>query len=596
MKNSNSAVAFWAISRTEDNSFITLFSEGTTTITAKYKLYKATCKINVKNSQGGGANSNNTISNNNIDKSGEIRKEVPSTGTAIIANNIKLNYSSINLNVGSTKRLSASFSPENVSNKTINWTSSDSKIATVDISGLVTANKVGTATITAFNRSSGKKATCTVTVKQPIKSISLSDTSKTLNIDGSYTLTVKYNPSNASYQKVTWSSSKPNVVSVDKNTGKLTAKKIGTATITAKAADGSNKTAKCSVTVKRLVKSISLNRKDLSIKVGNSFDRLKATVNPSNASNPNTSWSSSNSKVATVDRGKVTTKKVGTATITATAQDGSKKKATCTVNVWQPVTWIKMSKTSITLNKGKTFTLTATAYPTYAKYRDISWSSSNPSVATVNSKGKITAIKKGSATIKAKTKDGYSKTCKVKVTQPVEYITISKSGFTISKGKSYKLTAKVHPSNASNKDISWSSSKSSVASVKDGKVTAKKVGNASIEAKAKDGSGKKAYCNVAVIQIRVKSLDIKSSMHINKGSSKRIDYSISPTNATNKKLNWSSTDSTVASVSKTGKVTAHKSGTVTITARATDGSGIKDTCHVVVDDPKNDLKQRRSGH
>lgn len=596
MKNSNSAVAFWAISRTENNSFITLFSEGTTTITAKYKLYKATCKINVKNSQGGGANSNNTISNNNIDKSGEIRKEVPSTGTAIIANNIKLNYSSINLNVGSTKRLSASFSPENVSNKTINWTSSDSKIATVDISGLVTANKVGTATITAINRSSGKKATCTVTVKQPIKSISLSDTSKTLNIDGSYTLTVKYNPSNASYQKVTWSSSKPNVVSVDKNTGKLTAKKIGTATITAKAADGSNKTAKCSVTVKRLVKSISLNRKDLSIKVGNSFDRLKATVNPSNASNPNTSWSSSNSKVATVDRGKVTTKKVGTATITATAQDGSKKKATCTVKVWQPVTWIKMSKTSITLNKGKTFTLSATAYPTYAKYRDISWSSSNPSVATVNSKGKITAIKKGSATIKAKTKDGYSKTCKVKVIQPVEYITISKSGFTISKGKSYKLTAKVHPSNASNKDISWSSSKSSVASVKDGKVTAKKVGNASIEAKAKDGSGKKAYCNVAVKQIRVKSLNITSSMHINKGSSKRIDYSISPTNATNKSLNWSSTDSTVASVSKTGKVTAHKSGTVTITARATDGSGIKDTCHVVVDDPKNDLKQRRSGH
>ena len=136
--------------------------------------------------------------------------------------------------------------------------------------------------------------------------------------------------------------------------------------------------------------------------------------------------------------------------------------------------------------------------------------------------------------------------------------------------------------------------------LKKGKVKGKHVGNARIRAYVEDSiNGNKvhsAYCSVAIKPVKVSSVSITSSMHINKDSSKRISRTIKPSNASNPRLNWSSSNSSVASVSSSGWVTAHKSGTVTITARATDGSGKKDTCHVVVDDPKKDLKQRRSGH
>ncbi len=161
---------------------------------------------------------------------------------------------------------------------------------------------------------------------------------------------------------------------------------------------------------------IKLNKK--SVKIGQKGTyQLVATVTPSNATDATVTWKSSNSKVAKVDsNGLVTAKKKGTATITATTSNGLT--ATCKIKVTKQVkvTSVKLNKKSKTLKVGKTYTLKAKVKPTDATIKDVTWKSSNKKVATVSSDGTVTAVKKGTATITVKTKDGkYKATCKIKV-------------------------------------------------------------------------------------------------------------------------------------------------------------------------------------
>ena len=162
---------------------------------------------------------------------------------------------------------------------------------------------------------------------------------------------------------------------------------------------------------------------------------------------------------------------------------------------------IKLNKTRYTLYKGKSFTLKATVTPKNATNKKIKWTSSKTRVATVNSKGKVTAKGPGTATITAKARDGSGKKAKCKVTVKVRVKKVSLNAKTkkLKKGKTFKLKAKVKPSNATNKKIKWTSSKPKVATVSSsGLVRAKSVGTTTITAKAKDGSGKKAKCKITV--------------------------------------------------------------------------------------------------
>lgn len=153
----------------------------------------------------------------------------------------------------------------------------------------------------------------------------------------STTVKVKVSPTNATNKKLKWTTSNAKVATVNQS-GKITAKGRGKATIKVMALDGSNKYATVKVTVKQPVTSVKLNRNSVILKVKGKAKQktvtLKATVNPKNANNKSVSWKSSNSKIATVNRkGKVTAKKRGTCYITATAKDGSKKSAKCKIVV-----------------------------------------------------------------------------------------------------------------------------------------------------------------------------------------------------------------------------------------------------------------------
>ena len=440
-----------------------------------------------------------------------------------------------------------------------------------------------------------------------VQKVSLNYSNLNLKVGNSSTaLKVSVSPTTATNKNITWSSSNTKVATVNSN-GKIEAHSKGTTTITVTAKDGSGKKATCKVTVTSPVTSITLSKTSATLIKGNTL-KLTATAYPKTANNKRITWGSYNPSVASVDsNGKVTAKKAGTATIQATASDRNGAKATCKITVKdQKVTWIKLSTYYVNLKTGQTKYVSATAYPTTAGNRAVSWSSSNSRVAKVNSNGKITAKGPGTAFITARAKDGggTKSTITVKVKQPVTKVSLNHYYKEIDDGDSYKLRASVSPSNASNKKISWSSTNTHVATVSGGKVKAKNPGSATIKAKAKDGSGKSANCLIIVRNKKVKSISVTSSISINKGGSHRLSYSVHPHDATNKKVSWSSRNSSIASVSSSGRVTGRKAGTTWITVRAKDGSGkcarcrvtVKNTAKSSTTDYNSSTKQRRGGN
>ena len=270
----------------------------------------------------------------------------------------------------------------------------------------------------------------------PATSVSLNPTTLSFNaVNQTATLTATVMPSSATNKNVTWTSSNTSVATVN-STGVVTSKGNGTATITATTTDGTNLSSTCEVTVSLpvLATGISLNQTTLSFSAANQTATLIATVMPSNATNKEVTWASSNTSVATVSNaGVVTSKGNGTATITATTTDGTNLSATCEVTVLLPVlaTGISLNRTSLSFFRpNETETLVATIEPSNAANKNVTWTSSNTSVATVSSTGVVTPIFNGTAIITATTTDGtnLSATCNVFVLIGYD-ITISDVGY-----------------------------------------------------------------------------------------------------------------------------------------------------------------------
>ena len=325
--------------------------------------------------------------------------------------------------------------------------------------------------------------------------------------------------------------------------------------------------------------------------------KLTATVAPANATNQAVTWKTSDKNVATVSpSGLVTAKSAGTATITCTAQDGSGVKATCKVTVTVPVSGIQLSQTSAALTVGDTLTLTKTIYPSDATNQAVTWTSSSDAVAGVDSNGKITAKTAGSAVITCKSVSDNSVvgicnvTVKAKVQTPSEIkvnkITLNKTTASVTKGKTLQLTATVTPGNATKKEVKWSTSNKNVAMVSpSGLVTAKSAGTATITCTAQDGSSVKATCKITVKNPVVKVTKVtlnKTTATLAPKETLTLKATVTPTNATNKAVTWKSSNTKIATVSSSGKITAKAAGTVTITCRAKDGSGKKATCKITV--------------
>ncbi|WP_462384614.1 Ig-like domain-containing protein [Intestinibacillus massiliensis] len=398
---------------------------------------------------------------------------------------------------------------------------------TLTVNGTIstlTPNSRSSATIkgsgTISKLESGKNSTITVTDKVTVENstkvtgVSISPASASVAVDKTVDLTATVSPSNATNKTVTWSSNDTGVATVS-DSGVVKGVKAGTATITAKANDGSGKSATCKITVTGSsstvsVTGVTLTPTTLSLVEGNS-EQLTATVAPTNASNPKVSWTSSDANIATVDaNGKVTAVKNGNATITVKTNDGGKT-AQCTVTVKSEtdiVTKISLSASSLSLEKGETNTLTATVQATGNADKTVTWSSSDEKIATVAG-GVVSAVAAGTATITATAGD-QSATCIVTVKAdeppkaiPVEDVTLDTTSLNLSTSdenqQSAKLNAKFKPENATNKNVTWSSSDNEIATVDNGVVTAVSAGTATITVTTEDGE-KTATCTVTVTE------------------------------------------------------------------------------------------------
>jgi uncharacterized protein YjdB len=264
---------------------------------------------------------------------------------------VTLNKTELTLEPGASETLKATVAPDNATDKTVSWSTSNAEIATVD-GGKVTAVKEGEATITA--NVGEKEATCKVTVKKgvvAVESVTLNKTELALEPGASETLTATVAPDNATEKTVTWSTSNAEVATVED--GKVTAVKEGEATITAKAGE---KEATCKVRVKKgvvAVESVTLNKTELELEPGAS-ETLTAAVAPDNATDKTVTWITSNAEVATVEDGKVTAVKDGSAVITAMAGG---KSAYCTVTVKEYVFEVTPKKVELSAGGG-TFDIT----------------------------------------------------------------------------------------------------------------------------------------------------------------------------------------------------------------------------------------------
>ena len=230
--------------------------------------------------------------------------------------------------------------------------------------------------------------------------------------------------------------------------------------------------------------------------------KLEAAITPEDATTKTITWTSSNTDVATVTaEGIVTAKGAGTSVITAKTYNG--KTAKCTITVKQQVTAIALSDETVSLWVGKKKTLTATAIPTTANNTSVNWSSSDNKVATVSSKGVITAKGKGTCTITCTAADGYGtkNICEVTVKQPVTEIALSETTASLWVGDTKTITATATPTTAGNISVTWSSSDNSVASVSsEGVITANGEGTCTITCTAADGYGTSSICEVTVMQ------------------------------------------------------------------------------------------------
>ena len=417
-----------------------------------------------------------------------------------------------------------------------------------------------------------------------VTDVSIDRLSAELVVGETVQLSATVTPSDATDQSITWTSSKKTVATVSNN-GLVTALAEGRSTI--KASVGG----KASICVVKVYKeyvaatSVALDNNSISLVKGQS-KTLIATVKPDDTTNKTISWTSSAPGVASVDsNGKVTAISGGSATITAKVDD---QQATCIVTVTVTPESISLNKSELTLNKGQSETLVATVKPDDTFGDDISWTSSNKFVATVESDGKVTAVGGGQATITAQI--GFKvATCKLTVVVPVESVSLNFSSVTLDEGESVILKATASPKDAT-ETVTWSSSNESIATVdQEGKVSAIKEGSADIVAKA---GNQLATCTVRVLK-KVTSISLdKESLTLIVGNTFSLTATVIPDDATDKTVTWESNDTSVATV-ENGVIKGIGVGVATITATA---GKVSTTCSIlVVMDSANGVSARFYG-
>jgi uncharacterized protein YjdB len=458
--------------------------------------------------------------------------------------------------------------------RTVTWSSDAPGVATVSSSGVVTAVAPGVATITAT--SEGISATAAITVnRRPVGSVVVHPTSATVTIGQPVTLEATVSDAAGvvvTDRVVTWTSSDINVAVVSA-TGVVSGVAPGTTTISA-TSEGKTGTSAITV-VAPAIASVDVQPTTASVLVGGTT-ALTATVKDVNGTVVTDSavvWTSNNVAVATVSAtGVVTGQALGVVTISATSGG---KFGSATVNVAPvPVSSVAVSPSTATLVPTQVLTLDAVvrdANNTVVTDRVVTWTSSNPAVATVSANGTVTAIAAGTATVTA-TSEGRTGTSAITVVpMSVASVTVDPSSTSVTAGNTVALSATVRDTSgaiATGRTVTWSSSDPDIATVSGaGVVMGMSPGTVTITATSE---GKSGQASVTVTPPPVASVTLTpGSLTLNPGQTSTLTAttkSAGGTVLTGRVVTFSSDNVSVASVSSNGVVTGVATGTATITA------------------------------
>ena len=510
------------------------------------------------------------------------------TAVAVPVASVSVAPTTANINVGQTTQLAATTrdaSNNVLTGRGVTWSSSNTGIATVSSSGVVTGVGAGAATITAT--SEGKSGTSSVTVTAlpaPVASVSVSPTTPSVSVGQTVQLTATAYDANNNVltgRAVTWSSSNTGIATVS-SSGVVTGVASGSATITA-TSEGKNGTASATVTPVP-VASVSVSPGAPSVTVGQTV-QLTATARDANnnvLTGRAVTWSSSNTGIATVSSsGVVTGVAAGSATITATSE-GKSGTASVTVSA-VPVASVSVSPATPSVTVGQTVQLTATAYDANNNVltgRAVTWSSSNTGIATVSSSGVVTGVAAGSATITA-TSEGKSGTASATVTPvPVASVSVSPQTASVTVGQTTQLTATARDANnnvLTGRAVTWSSSNTGIATVSSsGVVTGVAAGSATITATSEGKSGT-ASLTITALPAPVASVSVSpATPSITVGQTVQLTataYDASNNVLTGRVVTWSSSNTGIATVSSSGLVTGVATGSATITATSEGKNG-----------------------
>ena len=482
--------------------------------------------------------------------------------------------------------LEAQITPADTTNKTITWSSSAPEVASVVAeTGVVTPLAKGTAVITAKTHNN-KTDTITIVVKQHATKVELDQESISMHVgDNDIQLNATVTPDNADNKNVTWESSDESVATV--NNGKVHAVGNGNATITVKTVDGEH-TDTCSVSVKTHATSVTITQGD-SVEVNeNGTVQLSATVLPETSSYTTITWSSSDDTKATVDaNGLVAAAANGKGQVTITAScDG--KEDQITVNILRPVNSFGLSETSKALYVDGEFTLTPNFNNEEPSNTNVTWESSDDSVATVDN-GVVTAHKAGTATITAVTENSSKQaTCVVTVYTKLNSVTLNNGqAISLNNGQtSDEISVTFDPADYSvaERTTSRSSDEEAVATVTDGVVKATGKGTATITYTVNDGIQDVSGSITVNVANPVTGITLPGTATVDQYSTIILTPTITPENPDAYTITWSSDYEEVATVSN-GVVKGIAPGTANIKAYIAEG--IEATCAVTVNEAAN---------
>ena len=444
--------------------------------------------------------------------------------------------------VGGTEQLTAEVYPEDLSDRGVNWESENKEIVSVDPDGTLHALKQGVCKVFARAKlDATKEASCEVTVSIPVESITIKNKlSIVLGHEKKLAVTIK--PKELLDKELIWHTEPEGVVQVDAD-GTVHSQAVGTTTITVTTHARPQKSAMCSVEVLQPVESLEVPE-HIDVYV-DATEQIVAKVLPATVTNQKVYWRSDASGIAKVNsEGVVTGVSVGKtklhAETAALDKDLKTVRATTEVEVWQKATRVWLDEQEKNLKVGEEYTFHVHVEPADAN-QAVEWSvEGEDGVISINSEGKIEALRTGSVQVVAttKAKPNLQARCPVTVTQSVSSLTLNETELTLDLGARFQLIATVLPASlpAEDKRVSWSSSNASVVYVdNNGNLEVRGFGDVTIEARC---GGRTATCQVHVPE-KVSSITLdQTQLHLEVGQQGKLVATVYPEALSNRRVEW----------------------------------------------------------